>query len=329
LNAIVVKQIGRFEYVRVPDPAPGSGEVLVQVAVAGLCRTDLKLIEVGHRDLVLPRIPAEEVVGEVIGIGAGVSVNWMGKRVYLYPGTSCGKCPPCLVGAGNLCREMRIMGFHRDGGFAERVVAPVDSLIELPEGLSYEAAVFAEPLSCCLNALELARLKPGERIGIWGGGPAGTLLERAARSMGAASLVMEPDAGRRQGDRLAGMPAGLVLDVAIVAVGDATAYQHAFSALGPRGRLVVFSGLLREAAIQSLDLNRLHYLEQTVVGAYGCSRRHGEQALEWIAARRIDVEDLITHRLPLSELGRALDLVRHRVAMKVLMYPMGKGSCNE
>lgn len=329
MNAIVVRQIGRFEYVPVPDPAPGAGEVLVRVAVAGLCRTDLKLIEVGHRDLMLPRIPAEEVVGEVTGVGAGVSREWMGKRVYLYPGTSCGHCPPCLAGAGNLCRDMRIMGFHRDGGFAERVVAPEESLIELPTGLSYEAAVFAEPLSCCLNALELARLRPGEQIGIWGGGPAGTLLERAASSMGAVSRVIEPDIRRRQGPRLARLPPGLSLDVAIVAVGDAAAYQDAFAALGPRGRLVVFSGLSGGKAIQSLDLNRIHYLEQAVVGAYGCSRRHGVQALEWIAERRVPVEDLITHRVPLAELGRALDLVRRRESMKVLMYPNGNGHNNE
>lgn len=321
MNAIVVRAVGSFEYSRVPDPAPASGEALVRVAVAGLCRTDLKLIEIGHRDLVLPRIPAEEVVGDVIGVGADIPTSWLGKRVYIYPGTSCGQCPLCKAGAGNLCRDMRIMGFHRDGGFAELVTAPVNSLIELPEGLSYETAVFAEPLSCCLNALELARLQPGELIGIWGGGPAGTLLDRAARSMGADSLVVEPDPGRCRQNAVAAPPTGLALDVAIVAVGNANAYQQALAILNPRGRLVVFSGLSRETAVQPVDLNRLHYLEQTVVGAYGCSRRHGEQALAWIAAHRVGVEDLISHRFALHELGRALDLVRRRQAMKVLLYP--------
>jgi L-iditol 2-dehydrogenase len=91
--------------------------------------------------------------------------------------------------------------------------------------------------------------------------------------------------------------------------------------LGPRGRLVVFSGLSRDTALQPVDLNRLHYLEQTLVGAYGCSRRHGEQALDWIDSNRVAVTDLITHRLPLHELGLGLDLVRTRKAMKVLLYP--------
>jgi L-iditol 2-dehydrogenase len=293
----------------------------MRVTVAGLCRTDLKLIETGHRDLILPRIPAEEVVGEVMALGSGVSSDWLGKRVYIYPGTSCGQCPPCRADAGNLCHAMRIMGFHRDGGFAELVTAPAESLIELPPSLPYEAAVFAEPLSCCLNALELARLQPGEQIGIWGAGTAGTLLHRAARSLGATSLVIEPDQARSHEQTVTNPPANLALDVAIVAVGSAAAYQSAMAALGPRGRLVVFSGLSRDTALQPVDLNRLHYLEQTLVGAYGCSRRHGEQALDWIDSNRVAVTDLITHRLPLHELGLGLDLVRTRKAMKVLLYP--------
>ena len=134
----MVRQLGAFELTAVPVPAPGPGEVLVRVAVAGLCRTDLKLIESGHRDLVLPRIPAEEVVGTVCRLGAGTDGAWLGRRVYLYPGTSCGLCPPCAAGAGNLCLTMRIMGFHRDGGFAQYVAAPAASLLELPRSLPFE-----------------------------------------------------------------------------------------------------------------------------------------------------------------------------------------------
>jgi L-iditol 2-dehydrogenase len=322
MRAIVVREIGRFEYTRVPDPRPGPGEALVRVALAGLCRTDLKLIEVGHRDLVPPRIPGEEVVGAVIGVGAGVPPSWLGKRVYLYPGAWCSQCPPCRAGAENLCHAMRIMGFHRDGGFAGLVAAPEKSLIELPDPLPFEHAVFAEPLSCCLNALELAHLAPGEAIGIWGAGPAGTLLERAARTLGATPVVVEPDpARRRHAGAVAALPPETLLDVAVVAVGQAEAYCQALDALRPRGRLVVFSGLSRATAIQPVDLNRLHYLEQTIVGAYGCSRRHGVQALDWLAAGRIAVADLITHRFPLPNLGPALDLVRRRQAMKILLYP--------
>ena len=90
------------------------------------------------------------------------------------------------------------MGFHRDGGFAEYVAAPLQSLIRVPDGLGDAEAVFAEPLSCCLNALELGRVGEGDVLGVWGAGPAGTLLSRAGALRGAEVVVVEPDERRRE-----------------------------------------------------------------------------------------------------------------------------------
>jgi L-iditol 2-dehydrogenase len=322
MNAVMVSQIGAFEYVDAPVPEPAQGEVLVHVAVAGLCRTDIKLIDVGHRDLTLPRIPAEEVVGDVVSLGTGVSPEWLHKRVYVYPGTSCGTCRPCSQGAGNLCRSMQIMGFHRDGGFAEYVCAPVDSLLEIPDTCTFDHAVTAEPLSCCLNALELAQLKAGEHLGIWGGGPAGAFLSRAALAIGASPTVIEPNPYRRE---LLGaaqqVPSDCMFDVAVVAVGSSEAYREALAHLAPRGRLVLFSGLSAETSSQAIDFNHLHYHEQSLVGAYGCSYRHGKQALDWISSGKVQVDDLISHRMPLSQLAQAMELVREQRCMKILLYP--------
>ena len=179
MEAVVVQAVGDYAVTRAPVPEPGPGEALVRVSVTGLCRTDLKLVRHGHRDLELPRVPGEEVVGEIVALGpagpaaagspgapgpsspaaAGASGApparrfLPGDRVYVYPGVWCGECPSCRRGAENLCRAMRIMGFHRDGGFAEYVAVPLQSLIPVPRGLSDEEAVFAEPLSCVGPAL--------------------------------------------------------------------------------------------------------------------------------------------------------------------------------
>lgn len=321
MKAIVVKEIGSFELTDMDKPRPCLDEVLVKVAVAGLCRTDLKIIEAGHRDLVLPRVPGEEVVGTVCEIGPDTDDSLLGGRVYIYPGTCCGECHACRNGAENLCAGMQIMGFHRDGGFAEYVAAPARSIVAIPEETPFEDAVFAEPLSCCLNAVELADLKPDETIAIWGGGPAGTLLARVAKANGAKPTVIEPD--RRRRDLIDGLPTvpDDFFDVAVVAVGSHEAYAEAIEHLGPRGRLVVFSGLALEKARQPIDLNRLHYHEQTIIGAYGCGYRHGKQALNRISQGRIAVQDMISHKLPLTDLGRALDIVRRREGMKILLYP--------
>jgi len=326
MQAILVREVGGYEVTELPVPEPGPGEALIRVSVTGLCRTDLKIIRQGHRDLTLPRVPGEEVVGEVVALGpegaaAPAHQVAVGDRVYVYPGMWCGVCPSCRRGAENLCREMRIMGFHRDGGFAEYVAAPLQSLIPVPDGLRDEEAVFAEPLSCCLNALELGGVSEGDVLGIWGAGPAGTLLRRAGALRGAETVVIEPDERRRALACGHAAPPALV-DVAIVAVGAPEAYVEAFEALAPRGRLVVFSGLLPDAdGAQHVSLNRLHYYEHTVVGAYGCCFRHGEAALELLGSGKLRVDDLISHRLPLRDLEHGLDIVARRTGMKVHLYP--------
>ena len=214
------------------------------------------------------------------------------------------------------------MGFHRDGGFAEYVLAPAKSTIQIPKGCAFDHAVMAEPLSCCLNALEQATLKPTEKIGIWGGGPAGAFLARAAAAMGAEPTVIEPYKSRHlYHDRVVQSPGDFHFDVAVVAVGSAQAYREALSRLEPRGRLVIFSGLAKHEADQTVDFNGIHYEEKTIVGAYGCSYRHGIQALEWIHTGKVKVADLISHRMILDELGQALDFVRKRTGMKILLYP--------
>jgi L-iditol 2-dehydrogenase len=321
MQAVSVREIGSFLLEQQPLPQPGPGEVLLRVTVTGLCRTDLKIIQVGHRDLLLPRIPGEEVVGEVVALGPQVDATLLHQKCYVYPGEWCGTCPACRSGAENLCRSMRIMGFHRDGGFADYVIAPLISLIPLPEGLSDEQAVFAEPLSCCLNALELARLAPFETIAIWGGGPAGQLLARAATAHDALPTVIEPDQQRRElANGVAEAPDQL-FDVCVVAVGNNSAYQQALAHLAPRGRLVVFSGLAKETPAITADFNQLHYLEQTVVGAYGCCYRHGRQAIALLQSGKLVVNDLISHRIPLSRLAEALELVASRQCIKIHLYP--------
>jgi len=321
MKAVTVSTIGSFICHERDIPRPAAGEVLVRVAVTGLCRTDLKLIRSGHRDLVLPRIPGEEVVGVVAENGPGAVRNSVGTRVYVYPGEWCGLCPACRSGAENLCREMRIMGFHRDGGFAEYVVVPEKSLIPLHDRCNFHDAVFAEPLSCCINAIELSRLTAGERIGIWGAGPAGTLLKRLASHLGADVVVIEPDGARRE--RIGGQESavGEPFDVCIPAVGDSSAYLAALGHLAPRGRLVAFSGLPATSAHHAADYNHLHYYEQTVVGAYGCALRHGKTALDLISSGAVIVSDLVSHTLPLSALDAALDMVAERRCMKIHLNP--------
>ena len=344
MQAVVIREVGAFELADVPVPEPGPGEALIRVSVTGLCRTDLKVVRHGHRDLTLPRVPGEEVVGEVVALGpegpeaarpagaAGPAASFApGDRVYVYPGVWCGECPTCRRGAENLCRQMRIMGFHRDGGFAEYVAAPLQSLIRVPEGLGDEEAVFAEPLSCCLNALELGGVGEGDVLGVWGAGPAGTLLSRAGALRGAEVVVVEPDERRREslesgagraaaGERARG--GARPVDVAVVAVGDPAGVRGgdrgARAARPPRRLLRPAAGGRRGAARepQRRPLPRAHLRRRLRLQLPPRGRRARPPR-----SGRLRVDDLISHRLPLSALDEGLDLVARRAGMKVHLYP--------
>ncbi|HEX5642885.1 MAG TPA: alcohol dehydrogenase catalytic domain-containing protein, partial [Thermoleophilia bacterium] len=98
MQAVVIREVGAFELADLPAPEPGTGEALIRVSVTGLCRTDLKIVRHGHRDLTLPRVPGEEVVGEIVRLGPhdtsapqGSEPFAPGDRVYVYPGVWCGE----------------------------------------------------------------------------------------------------------------------------------------------------------------------------------------------------------------------------------------------
>jgi L-iditol 2-dehydrogenase len=139
--------------------------------------------------------------------------------------------------------------------------------------------------------------------------------------MGAEPLSIEPDRRRREIAKGSVACGSEKFDVCIVAVGSRQAYQEALGAMNPRGRLVIFSGLHPSEDELPLSLNQLHYHEQTIVGAYGCSFRHGVQALHSIATGAVAVEDMISHRMPLSELDEALQIVENLQGLKILLYP--------
>jgi len=321
MKCIQVSKIGEYSLIQKPVRDPNNDEVCIEVEVTGLCRTDLKLIRQGHRDLTLPRVPGEEVVGRVVSKGRNVHHIQMGQRVYVYPGFWCEKCDACRINAENMCKEMEILGFHRDGGFAQYVTVPSKTVLAVPEGLHPNHAVFAEPLSCCLNALELSQISAHKRIGIWGAGPAGTLLHRASKSMNAIPVNIDPHPQRCLQVNGHTFCPDMRFDIAIVAVGSRNAYLSAMNHLKPRGTLVLFSGLHKNDATVSVDFNEIHYHETHIVGAYGCCLRHGNQALKLLSEKKVLVDDLISHKLPLEALNQGLDIVEKKLGMKVLLFP--------
>ena len=142
MKALVWKGDRTLDYEDVADPEAGSDEVVLDVELAGICGSDLH----GYRGHPGPRVPPLVLGHEMVG-------RLDGERYAVYPLIGCGACAHCAAGEDNLCASWQLIGMHRAGVFAERVVVPRRSLVPLPAGLDPRRAVLAEPLACCVGAL--------------------------------------------------------------------------------------------------------------------------------------------------------------------------------
>jgi len=169
--------------VELADPEPAPGEIVVEVAACGVCRTDLQICEGDLAARRLPVIPGHQAVGRVVGLGAGVDGWRAGDRAGVaWLGGACGRCACCRAGRENLCEEAQFTGWDRDGGFATRMTARADFALRLPDRF---ADLDAAPLLCGgvigYRALKVSGIRPGGRLGLFGFGASALLAIQVAR----------------------------------------------------------------------------------------------------------------------------------------------------
>jgi len=306
MECLQLEQPGLLHLRRRETPEPADCQVLLRISHCALCRTDVKMFKQGHRDLILPRVLGHEICG------ADAKTE---ERFVVWPGRSCGACRPCLRGAENLCREMRILGFHREGGLAEFVAVEKSALIPIPTKLPGEIACLAEPLACALNALQQVNLGEGEKLLIFGAGPVGLLMALAAVSKGIDTRVTEISPSKLQRSeqfrRRLNIPVAqdekdAEFDAAINAAPAAETFISGLAKLRPGGCFCVFSGLTDAVDLPTHALNDIHYRQLRVVGAYGCTCAQMADAVELLSNRQRDVLLLIERRLPLEDVPDAL-----------------------
>lgn len=182
----MVLEDGRLTPVLRPVPQPLTGEVLLRVRACGVCRTDLHLLD-GELPVSTPIVPGHEIVGEVVGLGAGVTGLSIGQRVGVpWLGGTCGRCDFCRSDAENLCDGPTFTGWTRDGGFAQMTTADSRFCIALPEGP--EDATLAPLLCAGLIGFRAWRMAcaatPIQRLGLYGFGAAAHLLAQLAMAEG-------------------------------------------------------------------------------------------------------------------------------------------------
>lgn len=270
-----------------PDPSPAPGKVLLSVRACGVCRTDLHLAEGDLRPHASGRIPGHEVVGEVVGLGAGTTRFRVGERVgAAWLARTCGACRFCLRGAENLCLTPSFNGWDTDGGYAELMSVHEDYAYRIPDAFTDEKAA---PLLCAgiigYRALRRSALPPGGKLGIYGFGGSAHLTAQMAIFEGARVFVMTRSIAAQK----------LALDLGAVFAGDADAAPPdmldsailfapagglvpvALQALDRGGTLAIAG--IHLSAIPALDYQRDLFHERQLRSVTANTRSDGEEFL--------------------------------------------------
>jgi L-iditol 2-dehydrogenase len=292
VKAAILHAPGDLRVDEVPKPAPGPGDVLVQVEVALTDGTDLKTFRRGH-PLLLGSAPSA-FGHEFCGIVDG-------RRVVAANSAPCGSCDGCA--RGEQCRELVFL----NGAYADWIVVPeriaAVNLHEVPAGLAAEVAAMVEPLACCLRGVERAEVQAGDTVAILGAGPIGLMLAACVADAGGWPVIVGGRDERRALVEEFGAEAGdgRGADAVIEAAGTEQAWTDAVDLVRPGGRVVMFGGLPPDAR-PAVDAYRVHYDELTVRGSFHHTPATVRAALAFLASGAYPWERLVTHRVLLRDL---------------------------
>jgi L-iditol 2-dehydrogenase len=314
VRAAILHGPGDLRVENVPEPAPGDGEVLVRVAAATTCGTDVKMWRSGHP--ILPPYPAR-FGHETAGVRADT-----GERVLVGDSVACGSCRQCVAGRPQICRSPRWVL----GGFGEALAAPLAALHVIPDGVEAAGAAMAEPLAAALHAVERAPARAlAPDAGVLGGGPMGQMLAALLVAEGRTVTVADRHAERReQAAAIGAMTAERLADHDVVfeAVGSPDAWRAAVEACAPGG-CVVFVGGCAAGTDAKLPTRPLHYDELDLRGAFHHSPAEVDRALALLADGTIDWRPLAAGPIALEQLATALAAGNDGPARKWIVIPAG------
>jgi 2-desacetyl-2-hydroxyethyl bacteriochlorophyllide A dehydrogenase len=329
MKALVIEKPEQAVVKDVPVPEPGPGDVLVRVAACGICGTDVHIFR-GEYMGSYPVIPGHEFAGEVVRVGEAVTRFEEGDRVAVEPNIACDNCYNCLHNRQNFCLNWQAVGVTRPGGMAEYVVAPEKVVFDIG-ALSYEQGAFMEPLSCVVHGIERAGVGMGDRVAILGAGPIGLLLLQLSLNRGAVSVTMlerQPARARWAevygADRCVADLAAMTenaYDVVIDATGSPLVMSRTVELVRAGGTILLFGVPPREADLV-LDAFAIFEKGLTIRSSF-TSLRNSYQAIAMLQAGDVDVEDLVSHNLPLELFERGVGLIEEGLedVRKVLLRP--------
>jgi L-iditol 2-dehydrogenase len=329
MQAAVLHGIHDIRVERRTVPSPGKGEVLLKIASVGICGSDVHYYNegrIGNQVVTEPLSMGHEFSAHILKCGDGVDNSRVGQSVTVDPAIPCGVCELCLRGHPNLCPNVKFCGTPPiDGVFSEYAVMPAVNCFPLPDGFSADEGALLEPLGVALHSVNLAHIKPGDTAAVLGAGPIGLLIGAVAKLAGAGEVyVTEPltyrreFAGRYCADAIFDptgrspvadilkLTRGRGVDVAFEAAGAEETPEQAAEVVRPGGTLIL-TGIPKD---DSLSFNASTARQKGLTIRLIRRMAHTYPAtIHMVAKHLIDLKTLVTHHLPLSDIGKAMELL--------------------
>ena len=301
-------------------------EVLVKVAACGLCRTDLHYLHGVPTFKKPPIILGHEISGTVDEVGAKVENFKKGDTVLIPPVFSCGHCQWCRQGRGTICTSQVMVGNHRDGGFAEFVSVPADSIFHLPSGVPLkEGSIISDAISTPYHAVvNRGKIKAGDTVAVFGCGGVGLSTVQMAGVVGASviaidifdeKLEMAKNLGASEtinakgeedvAKKIRKMSGGGV-DVAMEVIGNPNTIQQAYNAVKWGGTVIVVGYTHKDV---TLNAGRMMFREIEIKGSLGCGLQDFPKIIELVRTGKLKVEPLVTDEYPLDKINEGFEIL--------------------
>lgn len=349
MKAAVLHAPGDLRVEDVPVPEIGGGDVLVRVAAAGICGSDIGRVMVTGT-YHFPTIPGHEFAGTVVAVGAEVTHLAEGDRVAVAPLMPCFDCEWCRAGKFSLCDDYDFMGSRSDGAFAEYLKAPARNVLKVPDGVSLDAAAMIEPAAIILHGIHKLNLSLGDAVAVVGCGALGAFAVQFAKLSGSQPLIaVDVDDGKlelarqmgadicinpTQVDAVAAIKAatlGKGVKVALECAGSAAGRDLSILSTAKQGKVMLYGTAYGDVTFAEKAFARLVREELEVVGSWNSYSlpfpgKEWFDILELLRTNRLLIEPLISHRAPLDEapeIFRALKGRSFGTYHKILFKPNG------
>lgn len=333
MKAAVFMGNGKLEFQERDIPGiTKDDDVIIKVEACSICGTDVHIMSVPPGYIATPgTILGHELCGEIVKTGSGVSNVKAGDRVVVNPNDYCGTCDYCVNGLPNHCVNIKAMGIHVDGGFAEYVRTSAKMVHKISSELPMKIAVFAEPLACAVNGINKINVKPAEKVLVIGGGPIGLLMVQLMKASGADVVCSEPNETRRGfalksgadhvvdpmkedvaefvNDKL-GKPADVVIDV----VGSQI--ETAIKSVRRGGRILLFG--VNTKAVPQIVQSDIIFKEVAILGTWLANSTF-PRAVEILESGVLDLDCLVTDVMPLDELESGIDKLRSGNGIEIII----------